>query len=92
MVLAGLLIPFATSIALVIGSPEAEPAQPRAKEHTDDGGPGLTVVNNARFLRSWRSLRRVQDPRSRFGAYPVRASSIVMPIANRQRLRSNNYR
>jgi CBS-domain-containing membrane protein len=30
VVLAGLLIPFATSIALVIGSPEAEPAQPRA--------------------------------------------------------------
>ena len=25
------IIPFATSIALVIGSPEAEPAQPRAR-------------------------------------------------------------
>src|SRR5258708_14676171 len=40
------IIPFATSIVLVIGSPEAEPAQPRALI----GGPSVCNITRLAFL------------------------------------------
>ncbi len=43
----------------------AEPAQPRAEEQANHRRADLAVVNDARFLRSWRAPRRVQCPRSR---------------------------
>jgi hypothetical protein len=59
------LIPFATSIVLVVGSPEAEPAQPRAL--IGDSAPGLA---RALAVRS-SSSHSVADHASRQGGAAV---------------------